>query len=334
MLEFSYTMMSFDDEEQLVVTNLVLDLLAQRLCVVLSAFVTSPDFDAVQPKHVEVANTLDQIKQRRAMPNSEGSPEQARCEANAKKTTPEELLAEPAKEWQQALKTVKQVIAVRVCYLVDDAEFTGLLDATYNKTQAFSGLLGMFDKADQVVLFETFKDLIKPKLVGILSAFVKSHVFQVFDVMHAQALRVYEELLVFESPAERDKYKLEKLVESIFELMAASDLAPREFGDWAPSHNHAKLALLKDALSEQTDQAEQPDQLKALLAQFQEDALTIRVLCSVNNPRLSEDAFYWQEVRTKTSIQEILQDNMTAFWKAKATRKVYLEPSTGDVLVV
>jgi hypothetical protein len=70
-----------------------------------------------------------------------------------------------------------------------------------------------------------------------------------------------------------------------------------------------------------------------LLAQFQAEALMIRVLCSVHNPSLSKDALTWQEVRTKTSIDEIRENNVVAFLKAKATRVVYLYSTGGDVML-
>jgi hypothetical protein len=110
--------------------------------------------------------------------------------------------------------------------------------------------------------------------------------------------------------------------------MASSNLDPTAFGDWAPSLNHPKLALFEQALSQQADttdtnqavKSNHPDQaVTALLAQFQAEALAIRVTCSVYNPSLSKDAYTWQEVRTKANIADIRENNMMAFLKAKAT---------------
>jgi|694.fasta_scaffold05730_9 hypothetical protein len=447
-------MLSFEGEGDVVLTKLVLNLIAPSLTVVLSRFVNSVEFDNSKTTHVDVANALARIKQSPALRTSESSTKlnsfedttQEGCASRDKQSLDVDKCIEMAKEYQEVLESVKLAVnnSVRdlygsVCDL-DNTDFTIQLDATYEKINDLSEWLEMFDPADRDVLFKTMHDLLKPGLVWILSRFVESRVFRTFDATHAKALAVLEKLRTFESPFYCDKHKLEKLVETIFELMAASNLALAAFGDWAPSHNHPKLALLEHTLTQQTStthtnqpdestqayqtiatqpdqtnqaQPGQPDQTFAtqpgqpdhtlatqpglpdhtfatqpgqpdhtfatqpglpdhtfatqprlpdqtnrarpgqpdhtfatqpgkpdqtltisdLLAQFQAEALMIRVLCSVHNPSLSKDALTWQEVRTKTSIDEIRENNVVAFLKAKATRVVYLYSTGGDVML-
>ena len=364
-------LLSFDDEEKVVLTKLVLNLVAPRLRVVLSEFVNSRAFDNSKTTHVDVANILACFKQ-----NQESSTEQNSCEAtqdngHTSRHTRWGDCIEKAKEYQEVLESVKLANTG-----IANTGYTYQVDDTYEKIKDLSEWLEMFDPADRDVLFKTIHHLLKPSLVCVLSWFVESRMFRTFDAKHAKALKVFEQLQSFESPACCDKYKLEKVIEHIFELMAASNLDPSTFGDWAPSHNHPKLALLEHALAQPTcsnqpgcfnqacqtfatqpdqagqtfatqpDQAgqtfaTQPDQAQAdqgvtipdLLTQFQAEALMIRVLCSLSNPRLSEDAFTWQEVRTKTSIHEIRENNMMAFLKAKATREVYLYSTRHGVVL-